>query len=141
MAMNETTTYITTDEGSRYAGDYKSLKLNTELDKHKADHSHKENMARMGIDKQLREKEIEAEIDLKKYEYRKKLGWLGVIFGGVESASKNITAIICVLILIGMIWLSVYAYDCDNGILKIKDIWGIGTPILTLSLGYLFGKN
>lgn len=141
MAMNETTTYTTTDEGSRYAGDYKSLKLNTELDKHKADHSHEENMARMQIDKQLREKEIEAEIDLKKYEYRKKLGWLGVIFGGVESASKNITAIICVLILIGMIWLSVYAYDCDNGILKIKDIWGIGTPILTLSLGYLFGKN
>lgn len=134
-------TYVRPDQSDRFSDDYKSLKLNTELNKHKANHSHAEAMTRMDIEKQLKEQEIKADLELKKYSYRKKLGWLGIIFGGEKEASKNITATICVLTITGMIVLSICAYNCEDGISKIKDIWSIGTPILTLSLGYLFGKN
>lgn len=138
--MSETA-YTSHEQENRFAGDYRSMKLNTELDKHKANHGHEENMAKLGIEKELKEAELANELELKKYTYKTQLGWLGRVFGGVEVASKYITAIICVFVLIGMITLSIIAYDCNDGISKIKDIWSIGTPILTLSLGYLFGKN
>lgn len=138
--MSETT-YTTNSEETRFANDYRSLKLNTELDKHKANHGHEEVMAKLGIDKELKVAEIKSNLELRKYQYKTQLGWLGVVFGGAQVASKYITAIICILVLIGMITLSIIAYNCEDGISKIKDIWGIGTPILTLSLGYLFGKN
>lgn len=99
--------------------------------------SHDEEMAKIANETEIKKAEIDAETKRQS----KQLGWLGHIFGSPEGASKYITATICLITLIGMIWLSIKAYNCEDGIARIKDIWSIGSPIVTLSLGYLFGKN
>ena len=99
--------------------------------------THVEEMARIANELTLKETEINAETERQS----KHLGWLGHIFGSPEGASKYITATICLITLIAMVWLSIMAYNCEDGIARIKDIWSIGSPIVTLSLGYLFGKN
>lgn len=70
-----------------------------------------------------------------------RLGFIGKIFGSGENASKNITATICVLLIIGGSIVSVYAYACKNDKELAGSIWNVIVPILTLSLGYLFGKK
>ncbi|AZP43681.1 hypothetical protein EJP81_18245 [Rahnella aquatilis] len=40
-----------------------------------------------------------------------------------------------------LIVLSIYGYQISELSQSIKDIWGVFTPILTLALGYLFGKQ
>ena len=71
----------------------------------------------------------------------KDLGWIGFIFGTAENASKNIAALICLILVIGSIVFSCIIYDCgkDNGF--IETIWQISMPVVTLSLGYIFGKR
>ena len=72
----------------------------------------------------------------------KDLGWLGKIFGGENISSKNITAFVCGILLIGVIAFSVVIYckdTSDKGF--IGQLWDYILPIITLSLGYLFGKN
>ena len=70
-----------------------------------------------------------------------KLGRIGRWFGTGENASKNITAIICILLIVGGTVVSLYAYACKDDKEVVGKIWGTIAPIITLSLGYLFGKK
>ena len=126
-----------TDGGTTYSYDPSLKKLEIKNSLEQAKFVHDEEMAKIANDLKLKEVEIDAETKRQS----KHLGWLGHIFGSPEGASKYITATICLIILIGMIWLSIKAYNCEDGIARIKDIWSIGSPIVTLSLGYLFGKK
>jgi len=40
-----------------------------------------------------------------------------------------------------LVVMTIYGYNVSSLSQDIKDIWGIFTPILTLALGYLFGKE
>ena len=71
----------------------------------------------------------------------KNLGWIGKTFGSAENASKNITATICVLMLIGVAIVSVVVYCNERDISRVEGLWDMILPIITLSLGYLFGKK
>ena len=71
----------------------------------------------------------------------KDLGWLGKFFGGESISSKNITAFICGIMLLGVIAFSIVIYCHDNNTTLIGQLWDYAIPIITLSLGYLFGKN
>ena len=124
-----------TGNGTEYSHTPSKHELKNALEQAKL--SHDEEMAKIAKDTKIREAEINAEAE----RYKRQLGWLGRIFGSPEGASKYITATICLITLIAMIWLSIKAYNCEDGIVRIKDIWSIGSPIVTLSLGYLFGKN
>ena len=64
-------------------------------------------------------------------------GVLGKFFGGSKSAPSNIAGL-TVLLLLGV---SIYgtAFRIDGVV--VADLWKITTPIITLILGYLFGKN
>jgi len=70
-------------------------------------------------------------------------GWLGKIWGVTSSVPHNIAALtIFVLLLFGII----YTYSCINIpseklSISIAGFWGIISPIITLSFGYLFGKG
>lgn len=66
----------------------------------------------------------------------KRIGWIGVVFGDELHASRNITACICISLII--LCIVVYIWG-DNG--KIELIKEVFVPIITLSLGYLFGKS
>lgn len=70
-----------------------------------------------------------------------KLGKIGQLFGGSDNAAKNITATICILLIIGTAIVSFYAYAWKDDRELAGTIWGSIAPILTLSLGYLFGKK
>lgn len=124
-----------TGNGTEYSHTPSKHELKNALEQAKL--SHDEEMAKIAKDTKIREAEINAEAE----RYKRQLGWLGRIFGSPDGASKYITATICLITLIGMICLSIEAYNCEDGITRIKDIWSIGSPIVTLSLGYLFGKN
>lgn len=68
----------------------------------------------------------------------KKIGILGIIFGDENHASRNITALICVLFII-MSWIILFADSInDENTIIIREVI---FPIITLSLGYLFGKS
>lgn len=126
-----------TESGTAYSHDPTLKKLELKTAHERAKLSHDEEMAKIANELKLKEAEINAETERQS----KHLGWLGHIFGSPEGASKYITATICLITLIAIIWLSIKAYNCEDGIARIKDIWSIGSPIVTLSLGYLFGKN
>ena len=87
---------------------------------------------------QLQKQQHDHENDLKE----KDLGWLGKIFGGEKLSSKNITAFVCGILLIGVITFSIIIYRDDKiNTSFISQLWDYVLPIITLSLGYLFGKN
>ena len=70
-----------------------------------------------------------------------RIGLIGRLFGTGENASKNITAIICILLIVGGAVVSLYAYAWKDDKELVKSVWGTIAPIITLSLGYLFGKK
>ena len=131
------TNSYSSEGGTKYSYDPSLKKQEIKNALEQAKFTHDEEMAKIEQQTKIRGAEIEAEKDI----HKKNLGWLGHIFGSPEGASKYITATICLITLIGMICLSIKAYNCEDGIARIKDIWSIGSPIVTLSLGYLFGKN
>lgn len=71
----------------------------------------------------------------------KDLGWIGKLFGSSENSSKNIAAIICLILLSAVIVMSciVYYLYKDKGF--ISTLWQMVMPVITLSLGYIFGKR
>lgn len=71
----------------------------------------------------------------------KNLGFIGRTFGNAEHASKNITAVICICLLVGVSIVSGFVYFDTQDVDFIKSMWLNISPIITLSLGYLFGKK
>ena len=64
-------------------------------------------------------------------------GTLGKFFGGKTNAPSNIAG----LTIIALILFSIYGTILVIEGLKAPEIWKITTPIITLILGYLFGKQ
>lgn len=71
----------------------------------------------------------------------KELGWIGRIFGSAENSSKNISALICFILLSAIIVISVIVYYIDKDKDFIGNLWQQILPVITLSLGYIFGKR
>ena len=71
----------------------------------------------------------------------KELGWIGVVLGASENSSKNISALICVILLLAIIAMSCWVYKIDGDKDFIGKLWQMILPVITLSLGYIFGKK
>lgn len=71
----------------------------------------------------------------------KEMGFMGFIFGTADNSSKNIAALICLVLIIGSIVFSCIIYKCGSNNTFIETIWQISMPVVTLSLGYIFGKK
>ena len=79
----------------------------------------------------------------------KSLGWLGRCFGGEKMLPLNISGLLVLLLLsigllatvIVIVHYAVVDKIGDMNTSLIKDIWSILTPIITLTLGYLFGNK
>ena len=71
----------------------------------------------------------------------KNLGCVGRTFGSAENASKNIAAILCILLLVGVTIVSIVVYNKEKTVAAVAGLWDGILPIITLSLGYLFGKK
>lgn len=71
----------------------------------------------------------------------KDLGWIGSFFGSSENSSKNIAAMICLILLFAVIIMSFVVYFLEKDTDFISKLWQIVMPVITLSLGYIFGKR
>ena len=69
------------------------------------------------------------------------LGCFGRIFGSQENSSRNITGIICLSFVAGATLTSLIVYFCKEDTAFVKKMWEVICPIITLSLGYLFGNK
>ena len=69
------------------------------------------------------------------------LGWFGRLFGSKENSSRNITGAVCLSFTAGATLVSLIVYFGKDDIEFVKGMWEIICPIITLSLGYLFGKR
>ena len=104
-------------------------------DQHKHEQSQLKEQHSYDLSKQEKDNAHAREIE------KVKLGMVGQLFGAGDNASKNITATICILLIIGAAAVSFYAYAWKNDKDLAGTIWGVIAPILTLSLGYIFGKK
>lgn len=73
----------------------------------------------------------------------KEIGFLGKFFGFGESVKLNIAGIcILILLLIGIVYTFIYLFsNVNDKAIGITEFWSIITPLMTLTLGYIFGKN
>lgn len=110
----------------------------SELASKKLDHLHEGKI----LDKKFQhEKEmLEANNKFKLLKITKELGVIGILFGNSQNASKNITVFICFLLLI-IASIDTFLLYQKNAFCNMFDLWSKIFPILTLSLGYIFGKN
>lgn len=115
---------------SSYSQSLKKLELQNahEQVQLKEQHEHEERMA----DMQYRH---EANLN------NQALGCFGRIFGSQENSSRNITGIICLSFVAGATLTSLIVYFCKEDTAFVKKMWEVICPIITLSLGYLFGKK
>ena len=73
-------------------------------------------------------------LEARRMDYDENPGWLGRVIGSPKNAPNNIAFLAVALTLVaGCISL---AFPAQSG-----DIWKVLAPILTLALGYVFGKN
>ena len=100
---------------------------------------HEEYLQREKHRYQLSSKNIDnkKEIDILK----SKLGLIGGLFGCADNAARNITAFVCLLLIFGVSVISIIVYFYDRDINFVKIMWTSLLPVITLSLGYLFGKK
>ena len=72
---------------------------------------------------------------------KKELGWFGLFFGGKELISLNISGMLIIFLILTGLILSCLIYKKPNDLDNVVKIWGIITPIITLTLGYIFGNK
>ena len=92
-------------------------------------------------DKDLANKVLDNQNEIEKLRIER--GWIGRFWGNNTNISHNIAGLlIIILLLIGII----HTYFCidkkpEEINISIKDFWAIITPLITLSIGFLFGEN
>lgn len=105
----------------------------------KENHAHEQLLDKQDKEFQLKmqERQFEHENSIKD----KDLGWLGKFWGAGDNSSRNIAAIVCFLLILGASVASITIYCSTQDSSLIAKIWGYVTPIITLALGYIFGKK
>lgn len=70
-------------------------------------------------------------------------GSLGKLFGSGNSISKNIAGLlICTLLAVAVVYTFIMLFKGQEvNDLSIKDFWSVILPLVTLTIGYLFGKG
>jgi hypothetical protein len=99
------------------------------------------NQVNLPKDKELAKQVLDSHNEIEKQKISQ--GILGKIWGNSSSIPNNIAALsVIILITVGII------YTCammnskpENIALSIKDFWAIISPLITLSIGFLFGDN
>lgn len=84
---------------------------------------------------------LHAQIDAE--DKKSERGVLGKFFGAGVHSSKNIVGLLIILLLIIGVGYTLYMlhFNPESTHSQVLDFWGIISPLITLSLGYLFGKG
>ena len=92
--------------------------------------------------KDLAIKVIENQNELKLRQSEK--GWVGSFWGSNNNAPNNIAGIVILLLLtFGLLYtfIIIIWYPTKDVASNIRDLWAIISPLITLGMGYLFGKK
>jgi hypothetical protein len=73
-------------------------------------------------------------LDARRMDYEENPGWIGRVIGSSKAAANNIAFVAVFLTLLAGC-LS-FVFPAQSG-----DIWKTLVPVVTLALGYIFGKN
>lgn len=127
--------------GSNYSS-YSTIKqleirTNHEQVKQKEEYAHEERMEQIKNDSKDKDERRKHEKEMG----NQALGWFGRLFGSKENSSRNITGAICLSFTAGATLVSLIVYFSKGDTEFVKRMWEIICPIITLSLGYLFGKR
>ena len=71
----------------------------------------------------------------------RKAGSVGRYFGVEDNASKNITLFIIMILLVVVFILIVTFYNVSPHSEFVDKVWDTTVPLITLALGYIFGKE
>ena len=72
----------------------------------------------------------------------KEIGWLGKFFGSENNSARNMAITVIVLVISGATLFSICVLlNSQLNNVLIKEVWSSIVPIITLALGYIFGKN
>lgn len=89
---------------------------------------------------------IDADVEkckIEKEAEKEERGLLGRLWGSIDHSSNNIAGLFIILLfLVGIlytIWM-LFLDSCDNH-KKILEFWAMLTPLMTLALGYIFGRS
>lgn len=96
------------------------------------------------LNKQKNDFELEAQQKQFNHENElkdKEIGLIGKFFGTGDNSSKNIAVLLCLVLMIGGTVISCIAYFADKDTQFIGLVWNKILPVVTLSLGYIFGKK
>ena len=99
------------------------------------------NQINLPKDKELAKQLLDNHNELEKEKIQQ--GVLGKIWGSSTSIPNNIAALLILLLLLSGLIYSCSAFNIspEKISLPIKDFWLIITPLITLSIGYLFGDK
>lgn len=91
-------------------------------------------------------KVIDADVEkqkITKEAKKEERGLLGKLWGSIEHSSNNIAGLfILLLILIGLLYtIWMLCLNPSENHTLILEFWGMLTPMMTLALGYIFGKG
>lgn len=114
-------------------------KTETRVILNREQHQHEQTLDKLDKDFQLemQNRQFMQEKDM----LSKKVGWIGQLWGEGENSSRNIAAIMCGLMLLGVTATSITIYIVNQDKDLIAEIWKLAFPFMTLALGYIFGKN
>ena len=94
----------------------------------------------------LGKKIIDADLEKERLDQETKKserGWLGKLFGAGTHSPNNIAGLLIIILLLIAIGYTIFmlCYCPLDTHSQVIDFWGINTPLITLALGYLFGKS
>ena len=93
------------------------------------------------VNKKIIDADLE-ETRIKEESRKEERGFLGKVWGSIEHSSNNIAGLFIILLLIiGAAYTCCMFHDSPENHTKILEFWGMISPLLTLALGYLFGRG
>ncbi|MCM1140955.1 MAG: hypothetical protein NC453_20485 [Muribaculum sp.] len=104
-----------------------------------AEFQHKEKTQKQDHDHEKEMAELEHKHALEMLD--KKAGTVGRYFGIEDNGSKNITLIVLIVFLIIVFFLIMMFYKETPHSAFVELVWNTAVPVLTLALGYIFGKE
>ena len=111
--------------------------MDSKINRQNLEHQQTINQQNHEYDLQLQSRQFEHEDKQK----AKEIGLLGILFGAGEHSSRNIAALISLILIVGASIVSCYVYYTNKDTELIANMWNKILPIIALSLGYVFGKR
>lgn len=138
---------MSNDSGTTFLSEYpNSLRIKMQAQEQK--HEQALNQQNNAHEAEMQEKANEHEKDMQQSQFAHEkeikeadLGLIGKLFGSAENLSKNIAATFLLVLLICIVILTIILWSNNKDDGTVIEILKALIPLLSLTLGYIFGKK